>query len=235
MVTKDGSESNSKQRQSLVQIETRAMHGIPNSTLGVTKYDDSLSVFQARRAVQSHLGKPSNLLKAQALIATFSSPMPITHTACERISLTRPQWHNACNSAGNGRRHEISGMPSYESPGASLVSRDASRRIIPGLWRSRWFRPATAPSNFCECRSVFGVSVARGATDFHFNCTQHDGHCRDLERERNSRRERGNRNHRRERHLYFSQRSSGVRDIHRTSKQCCRSLKKRRGSGSRYQ
>ena len=65
-------------------------------------------------------------------------------------------------SAGNGSKHEMSRTPLSVSQGVSWVSRDTSRRVSPGLWRSRRFRPATAPSPPLS-RCAVSPSSASGA------------------------------------------------------------------------
>jgi hypothetical protein len=130
----------------------------------------------------------------------------------ERIPPDAPRWHNACNCRCNGKERESSRTLHSISHPVSLASRVASRRVVPGLWRTGRFRPATAPSSsYGDGRTSERVRAARRAADFYRDGQQCGKLSGELEREWNSRRERHGRNGGRGRRLHGSGESPGAR------------------------
>jgi hypothetical protein len=162
----------------------------------------------------------SNALKARALheflcLSNLSSTLPAEH-----IFLDAPRWHSACKCRCNGTKHETSRTLLFGQYRVSLVSRVASRRLNPGLWRTGRISSATAPSlkYYCDGCTGHRVRPAGRPTGSYRDGRQYVEHGRELERERNPRRECDDRNDRCRRRLHGSGKSSiarfGVRAGH---------------------
>jgi hypothetical protein len=131
----------------------------------------------------------------------------------ERIFLDAPRWHTACRCRLNGTMHESSRTLLFGLHPVSLVPCVASRRVVPGLWRTGRISSVTAPSlkHYCDSRAVYHLRVVGRSAGFLRDGRQYGGHGRALEREWNSRRQYNGRNDRRERGLYGSGKSSVAR------------------------
>src|SRR5580700_8094735 len=144
--------------------------------------------------------KINNAQVARALSEYLGAANPSGNIRREHIFLRAPHWHNTCNCRCNGRKHETSRTPHLVCNLVSVASRAASRRVLPGLWRTG--RPATAPSpGERDGRAGGRVRPAGRAANIHRDGQQHDKYSRELEREWNTRRERDGWNGRRGRRL----------------------------------
>jgi hypothetical protein len=172
------------------------------------------------RLIESRKSNLSNTQMARPLHEFLRVSSLSNNLRRERIFLHAPHWHNACTCICNGRKRESSRTQLSDSHPVSLVSRAASRRVIPGLCRTR--SSATAPSlkYYGDGRTGYRVRPAGRAANFHRDGQQYAEHGRELERGRNSRREYGRRNDRRGRRLHGSAKSSRVRFHFRAGHEC---------------
>jgi len=120
---------------------------------------------------------------------TSSNMDRVIHAA--RISISGPSWHSACNPLVNGKKHGTRRTPQFGEGFISLVPRTAFRCVFSGLWRCCWFSTSTAPSFRRNRQPHPGLcfDVARHGTSFYGGRRQFDEHSRELERERNLRRQ----------------------------------------------
>jgi hypothetical protein len=161
------------------------------------------------QVLESRTSNISNALNAQALHEFLCVSNPSDNLLAERIFLDAPRWHTACKCRCNGTKHETSRTLLFGLYPVSLASRAASRRVVPGLWRTGRISSVTAPSlkYYCDSRTVYCLRSAGRPTNIHRDGRQYGKHCRELERERNSRRECNSRNDRCGRRLHRSGKS----------------------------
>src|SRR5271169_5840984 len=111
------------------------------------------------RDLESRISNISNTLMARAL-HEFRCVSNLSHNfPAERNFLDAPRWHTACKCRCNGTMHETSRTLLFGLHPVSLVSRVASRRVVPGLWRTGRISSVTAPSlkHYCDSRTVYGL------------------------------------------------------------------------------
>jgi hypothetical protein len=122
------------------------------------------------------------------------------------VSVNPRCWQGACNPVAHGSRHGIRRTPQFEERFHSLARRHFFRHVSPGLWRRRWSGFATAPS-FRSNRhrfSALSLGAARRAASIYGDREQFDGHSRELERERNLRRQSNGGNDQQERLVHLA-------------------------------
>jgi hypothetical protein len=178
----------------LPQIESRFPTVLPN----LEQSGHLLGMKNAARILDRapEYGKSnlSNPITAWALHRFLRVTYRLNRFPGECVFLDAPRWHTACKCCCNGTKHEPSRTLPRESHPVLLVSRDSSRRVAPGLCRSRRIRPGTAPSlKALECRcygcTVHRVRAVGRPAVIHRNGCQYDEHGRELERQWNVRRE----------------------------------------------
>jgi hypothetical protein len=168
------------------------------------------AVQMQHQALESRTSNISNTLMVRALHEFLCVSNLSNNLLAERIFLHAPRWHIACKCRCNGTKHETSRTLLFGLYPVSLVSRVASRRVVPGLWRTGRIGPATAPSlkYYCDSPTVYRLCPAGRPTDFLRHGRQYVERGRELECERNSRRECNGRNDRCGRRLHGSGKSS---------------------------